>query len=114
MSRPSPRVAAVAAVGAGGALLCAACCVAPFALSAATLASLGGVLAWFANGYAWTSLVAVMLVAGAWAWVGIQSARTRKRPAGLTLIVLGLATLVAVLALAWPLFEGDIIRVLRR
>jgi hypothetical protein len=70
-------------------------------------------LAWFGQAQGWASLVAVALVATAWLWVALRSAQTRRRPARSTLLVLGLATLLLVAALAWPLFEGQLIALLR-
>lgn len=47
--RDTNFVAPAAGVAAAGALVCAACCVLPFALPAAVLAVAGGALAWLAS-----------------------------------------------------------------
>ena len=113
MKRAEKRTAAVAATAAGGALLCAVCCVAPFALPAAALAVAGGALAWLAEAHVWVSAIAMSAVAGAWFWVGIQSRRGGSRPATSTLVVLTVATLALALALSWPTFEANLVRMLR-
>lgn len=111
---PSRVAGATAAIVAIGALACGVCCVLPFALPAAILATSGGLLAWFAGLYRGMTLVAVAAVIGSWAWVGWQSLRTRKRPAPATLITMTLATVVLAAALAWPFLEGPITHLIRR
>jgi hypothetical protein len=107
-------VAAVAATGAAtGAAACGACCVLPFALPAAALATGGGVLAWFGGLLAWATAIAIIAVVAGWAWVGAQIWTKRRRPAKSTLLTMGSATLLLVLALAWPKVEPTIIALLR-
>jgi hypothetical protein len=105
---------AAAALAATAAVACGICCVLPFALPAAVLAIAGGALAWLGGLYGWITLVAVLAVGAAWVWVGVQSWRTRKRPAASTLRVLGLATAMLALALAWPRLEPLVGVLLRR
>jgi hypothetical protein len=102
------RTAAVAS--ATGAVACGVCCVLPLALPAVALASAGGILAWFAGAFAWMTRVAVVAVAGAWGGVWWQSARSRAKPAPSTLYLMGLATMLLVLALVWPLIEPQLVR----
>ena len=114
---PKPKdrvVGATAAIVAAGAVSCGVCCVLPFALPAAVLATGGGVLAWFARLQGWATLLAVVAVVGAWAWVGLQSRRARRDPARSTLITLGLATLLLAAALAWPRIEPMVFGLLRQ
>ncbi len=112
--RKSGRAAgAAAAVLATGALACGACCVLPFALPAALLAASGGALAWLGGLYPWATGAAALAVAAAWAWVGAQSLRNRKRPARSTMIVMAFATAASLAAVAWPRLEGLIITLLR-
>jgi hypothetical protein len=85
----------------------------PFALPAAVLALSGGVLAWFAHIAPWANGAAIAAVAGGWAWAGVQSLRTRRRPALATLVTLAAATAMLMPALAWPHLEGPIRRLLR-
>jgi hypothetical protein len=118
IEREAPRkngrkAATAAAVAAAGAVACGICCVLPFALPAAALAGSGGLLAWLGGAQGWAPLLAVALVASAWLWVAVRSAQSKRRPARSTLLVLGLATLLLVAALAWPLFEGQLIVLLR-
>lgn len=113
MRRAEKRTAAVAATAAGGALLCAVCCVAPFAMPAAVLAVAGAALAWLAAAHVWVSAIALSAVASAWLWVGIQSRRGSPRPASSTLVVLTAATLALTLALSWPTFEANLLRMLQ-
>ena len=113
--RPSSsekKVAATAAVTAAGAVACAACCVLPFALPAALLASVGGIIAWVDRIHPIVTLVAALVVAGAWGWVVLQSVRTRRRPAYLTIAVMVAASALASVAVSWPVLKGPIIRVL--
>jgi hypothetical protein len=113
VTRAEKRTAAVAGTAAGGALLCAVCCVAPFALPAAVLAVAGGALAWLADASAWITTIALSGVAGAWLWIAVQSRRSGSRPATSTLVVLTVATLALALALSWPIFEANLLRMLR-
>jgi hypothetical protein len=106
------RITAVAGASAGGALLCAVCCVAPFALPAAMVAGIGGVLAWIGRMHAGMSILALCLVGLAWVWVISVGIRERRRPAASTLIALAAATFMLGLASLWPLFEPHVIAAL--
>ncbi len=99
-----------AIVVAGGALACGVCCVLPFALPAAFLASSGGVLAWFAGLYSWAAFAAAGLVAMAWLLVVFQSIKTRRRPARTTITALLAASVILTAALTWPMLESFVIR----
>jgi hypothetical protein len=107
-------VGATAAIAATGALACSVCCVLPFALPAAILATSGGVLAWLGSATPWVTTIAVVAVTGAWMWVGIQSVRAMRRPALSTLRTMAAASAMLVAALAWPHFEESIVGLLRR
>jgi len=103
--RTSAIAASAAGVGAAGALTCAACCILPFALPAAVLATAGGALAWLASIYKGAIIAAVVLVAAAWLWVAWQSLRTRRRPAVTTTLVMLAASAMLALAYFWPAVE---------
>lgn len=113
-TRSTHRLTTVAGASAGGALLCGVCCVAPFVLPAALLASFGSALAWIGRLHLWMSILALGLVLLAWAWVAVVSLRERRRPAVSNLVVLSAASLALALALAWPALEPGIIAALRR
>jgi hypothetical protein len=98
-----------AAVVALGALACGVCCVLPFALPAAILATSGSVLAWFAGAHGWMTALAAAAVAGAWFWIGAQTLRMRRRPARSTLLTLAVATAILALAVAWPGIESIVV-----
>lgn len=95
-----------------GAVACGACCVLPFALPAAVLAGAGGVLAWIAHAQVWLTGSAILAVIGAWAWIAWQTARSRLKPAASTLIVMVAATGLVLIAILWPMVEGQLRRVL--
>ena len=103
------RIGAIAASAAGvaaaGALTCAACCILPFALPAAMLATAGGALAWLASIYKGAVVAAVVLVTAAWFWVTWQSFRARRRPAVTTVLVMLAASAMLALAYFWPAIE---------
>ncbi|MBL6613636.1 MAG: hypothetical protein ISP45_06480 [Reyranella sp.] len=105
---------AVAATASTAALACGVCCVLPFAVPAAILGSIGGVLAWFAEAYRWLTPIALVAVGAGWAWVGYQSWRTRRSPARLTVIVMTFATIMMVAAWTWPTIESTVIALARR
>lgn len=108
------KVAGTAAITAStAAVACAACCVLPLALPAATLATVGGTLALFAGAYRWLAPLAVLAVVGAWIWVAYQSRSRGKRPARSTLVIMGVATAMMVLAMLWPAIEPQLIAMLR-
>lgn len=110
--RGSKIAASTAGVVAAGALASAACCILPFALPAAILAASGGMLAWLANIYPEALVAAIVLVAAAWVRVAWQSWRTRKRPAGMTMLVMLAASLMLALAHSWSAIEPIALSVL--
>jgi len=107
-------VSAAAFTAATAALACGVCCVLPLALPAVILGSVGGVLAWFSHLYAWLTPISAVAVAGGWGWVIHQTLRTRRRPAGSTIVIMATATVAMVLAFMWPMLEGPITSILRR
>jgi hypothetical protein len=106
-------VGAVAATASVTALACGVCCVLPFAIPAAMLGSVGGILAWFSRAYGWLTPVACAAVIAGWLWVAYQSRRSGKRPARSTLLIMAFATVMMVLAYMWPMFEGPFGALLR-
>lgn len=111
---PTDRVVgASAALAATGALACSVCCVLPFALPATLLAVSGGVIGWFAKATPWAMGLALLAVLAGWTWVGVASARSKRKPARSTLLTLGLATAVFAASLTGWHFERDIIHLLR-
>lgn len=108
--QPGTKAAGVTAVTlATGAVACGACCVLPFALPAAALASAGGVLAWFASMHLWITGLAILAVAGAWGLIAWQTRQTRCKPAASTLYVTGAATALMAIAVLWPLAEAQLV-----
>lgn len=107
------RGQAAIAVVATGAVACSVCCVLPFALPAAVLASSGGALALFAGFLSWPAIIAIPGVAAAWLWVALQSYRSRQRPASTTIIALGIGTMFMVVGLAWPFIEPAALALVR-
>ena len=77
---PSPdRAASTAAARiAVGAVACSVCCVLPFALPAAVIASSGGVLAVLAQAFWGALYLAMVMVGGAWLWVFADTRRAGK------------------------------------
>jgi hypothetical protein len=111
--QPGTKAARLTAVTlATGAVACGACCVLPFALPAALLASTGGILAWFANMHVWITGLAVAAVLGAWGWIAWQTRRTRCKPAASTLYVMVAATALMTIAVLWPLIEEQLVPLL--
>ena len=112
--QPGTKAARLTAVTlATGAVACGACCVLPFALPAALLASTGGILVWFAHMHAWITGLAVLAVLGAWGWIAWQTRRTRCKPAVSTLYVMVAATALMAIAVLWPLIEKGLVPLLR-
>ena len=111
---PGTKAAGVTAVTlSAGAVACGVCCVLPFALPAALLASIGTLLAWFVKMHLWVTILAILSMVGAWGWVSWQSRRTRRRPATSTLFTMAAATVLLTVAVLWPLIERPIIQALR-
>lgn len=96
-----------------GAVACGVCCVLPFALPATLLASTGTLLAWLVSAHVWVTLLAIVSVVGAWAWIAWQSRRSGRRPAMSTLVMMSASTVLLTIAVLWPLIEKPLIRVLR-
>ncbi|WFU26644.1 hypothetical protein QA649_10700 [Bradyrhizobium sp. CB1717] len=111
---PGSKAASVTAVTLSiGAVACGVCCVLPFALPAAMLASTGTLLAWFVSMHLLVTVLALLSVAGAWGWIVWQSRRTRRRPAPSTLVVMAGSTVLLAIAVLWPLIERPLIRALQ-
>jgi hypothetical protein len=102
--------ARVALVCAGMAAACGPACVAPMVLPSIVLAGTGTILAWLADSHSWMTALAAVSVAAAWAWIWLQSRKSGRRPNKSTTYTVGVATVLALLALAWPLFEEPLIR----
>jgi len=96
-----------------GAIACDACCVLSFALPATVLSGTGSLLAWFVSMHRWVTMLAILSVIGAWAWIAWQSHRTRRRAATSTLIMMAVSTVLLSIAVLWPLLEKPLIRMLR-
>jgi hypothetical protein len=112
--RPGEKAAGITAITlATGAVACGACCVLPFALPAAMLAGGGGILALVAKAHAWVTVLAILVVVGAWGWVAWQAVRSRRSPARSTLAVMAGATVLLTIAVLWPLIERPLIHLLR-
>lgn len=101
------RIAGAAtATSATAVIACAACCLLPLAFPAvAATAMAGGLLGWLAGAHIWLTVLAVFAVVGAWLWVWRQSVKRKARLATSTRWLMGLASLVLALALAWPHVE---------
>jgi hypothetical protein len=111
---PGSKAAGVTAVTlATGAVACGVCCVLPFALPAAVLASTGSLLAMFVKMHLWVTILAILSVVGAWGWIAWQTRRTGRKPAVSTLFMMGAATVLLTVAVLWPLLEKPLIRMLR-
>ena len=112
---PSGAVDKAAVAASGTALTaCVACCTLPFALPAVALASIGPLLLWLEESQAWMTPLALAVVLGAWLWTAGRSLRSGLRPARSTLAMLGLATALLLLALAWPWIEPPWLAFLQR
>lgn len=111
---PGSKAASVTAVTLStGAVACGVCCVLPFALPATLLASTGTLLAWIVSMHLWVTVLAILSVSGAWGWIAWQSRRTRRRPAGSTLVMMAGSTVLLTVAVLWPLIERPLISMLR-
>jgi hypothetical protein len=111
---PGSKAAGVTALTLStGAVACGVCCVLPFALPAAVLASTGSLLAMFVEMHLWVTILAILSVAGAWGWIAWQTRRTRRKPAISTLFMMGASTVLLTVAVLWPLLEKPLIRMLR-
>ncbi|SDN09438.1 hypothetical protein [Afipia sp. GAS231] len=97
--------AKAAVIVAGTAAACTACCVLPFTLPAIVLANIGGILTVLDHAHGWVTWLAISAVAAVWVWIGHQSIRARVRPATSTVVMMGFATIVMMLAASWPLLK---------
>jgi hypothetical protein len=109
--RVASATAATASTGAAAA--CAACCVLPLVFPAIALAGLGGVLLWLEEAQVFLTPVSVLILIGAWYLVWVQTWRRGLRPARLTLVLMGFASVMSAVALAWPWIEPPLIRLLQ-
>lgn len=95
-------------------LACGACCAIPLAFPAIAAGVVGGLLAWLARSHTWITGIAVAMVVMAWLWVGRQMATHRARASRTTLGLMGAASLVMLLAVAWSSIEAPLIALLQR
>jgi len=105
--------AAALATSSGALIACSACCVLPVALPAVALALGATTLSWMEAAHGWLTLGAVLMLLAAWGLVWRQSARTGRRAAKATLLMLGAATLLTGVALAWPWVEPALVALVR-
>ena len=96
-----------------GALACGACCVLPFTLPAAILASIGPLLSAFIHMRWWLMALSIIAVVGAWGWLAWQLRRTERKPSISTLAMMMASTLIVAISLLWPLIEKPLIHALR-
>lgn len=106
--------AAALATSSGAVLACSACCVLPLAIPAVALALSATTVAWIEAANVWVTGFSVILLAGAWALVLRQTARSGKRAAKSTIYMLGAATVLTGVALAWPWLEPGLIALFKR
>lgn len=104
--------AAALATSSGAVLACSACCVLPLAIPAVALALSATTIAWIEAANVWITGFSVILLAGAWALIWRQSARSGKRAANSTIYMLCAATLLSAIAVSWPYTEESFIRFL--
>jgi hypothetical protein len=104
----SAGVTAVALTS-SGVVACGACCLLPVALPAAVLGGTGGILALLASVHSSLTTLGVFAVVGAWIWIGWQTMRSRLLPSIVTLVVVGVATMLAAVAAFWPSIEPHIL-----
>jgi hypothetical protein len=108
------RTARVAAVTtAAGAVACGVCCVLPFALPTAIVASTGSLFAWIAGAHFWATALAALIVGGAWISIAVQSRRRGAKPSPKTIYAMMLATAGLALAYGWPRIEAHIVAALK-
>jgi hypothetical protein len=101
--------ARIALACACAAVTCGAACVAPLALPATVLATTGSMLALLARAHGSLTVLAVFTVAAAWLWVSWQSMTGLNLPPS-TFGVLGIATVLLAVAVAWPFIEPQVAR----
>lgn len=96
---------AAVTTSAAAVVACGACCVIPLAFPAVTATVAGGVLAWLGRAHVWMTGVAVLVVVAAWLWIWRQRVKRGTRASKATLGLMGIASLTALLAIAWPQIE---------
>ena len=99
------KAAGAAAMTALAAAACTACCLLPFTLPAVILASAGGFIAMLDHAHGWLTRLAVLVVIGAWLWIGWQVRKTQRRATCLTVTLMVLASLLTAAAACWPVLE---------
>ena len=115
ISRGETAASATALTTSSGALLaCSACCVLPIALPAVALALGATTLSWMEAAHSWLTLAAVLMLFAAWGFVFRQSARTGRRASKSTIYMLGAATVLTGLAVAWPWLEPGLVALFKR
>lgn len=102
VERHSPRAAAATALAAAG---CIACCILPLTLPPVIVGGVGGLFALLGHAHGWVSRLAGLIVVAAWIWIGWQVVRQKRRMTGPAAALMISATLLAGVAIAWPLLE---------
>lgn len=92
---------------------CAVCCAVPLMLPAIALAGGGAIVAWMAGARVWLVMLALLAVAGAWGWLLRRTLRSGRYPRRLTLVLMGAATLLAILSVSWGRVEGLVLGMMR-
>lgn len=105
--------AAALATSTGALVACSACCVLPVALPAVALALGATTLSWVEAAHGWLTIGAVVMLLAAWGLVWRQSARSGRRTARATILMLGVATVLTGVALAWPWLEPGLVALFR-
>lgn len=106
--------AAALATSSGALLACSACCVLPVALPAVALALGATTLSWMQAANGWLTVGAALMLLAAWGLVWRQSSRTGRRVAKATIYMLGTATVLTGIALAWPWLEPNLLALFKR
>lgn len=115
---PAPPVRAGTPTGAAlttsaaAALACSACCVLPLAFPAIAATAAGGMLVSLGRAHLWVTVLAVVIVVAAWLWIWRQAATRKARISNATLGWMGVASLVTLIAVAWPQIEPSLMAVL--
>jgi hypothetical protein len=105
--------AAALAVSTGAILAQSACCIVPIGFPAIALALGATTLAWMKAARTGMTVVSLLMLAGAWYFVWRQTARSGKRAARSTKVMLGGATLLTVVALGWRWVEPVLLDLVR-
>ncbi|MBN8716344.1 MAG: hypothetical protein J0H95_05125 [Xanthomonadales bacterium] len=112
-ARAGGAAGAAVTTSAAAVVACGACCVIPLAFPAVTATVAGGVLAWLGKAHVWMTGFAVLVVV-AWLWIWRQRVKRGTRASKAALGLMGIASLVALLAVAWPQIEPSLIAALSR